>query len=121
LKILLDQNVPAILRRFLIGHTTIASSEIGWTELANGVLLAAAERAGFDVLVTGDKNIPRQQNLSGRRIALVILGNQRWPVIKPDVEMIVARIGSVRAGEHVFIPVDRPALRRRPHPQKPAI
>jgi predicted nuclease of predicted toxin-antitoxin system len=117
LKILLDQNVPAILRRFLIGHTTIPSSEIGWAELTNGVLIAAAERDGFDVLVTGDKNIPRQQNLSGRRLAVVILGNQSWPVIKPHVDMIVARIGVVEAGGQVFIPIDRPALRRRPAPR----
>jgi predicted nuclease of predicted toxin-antitoxin system len=113
LKILQDQNVPAILRRFLIGHTTIPSSEIGWAELSNGVLVAAAERDGFDVLVTGDKNIPHQQNLTGRKIALVILGNQSWPVIKPHLDMIVARIGTVSPGEQVFIPIERPALRRR--------
>ena len=114
MKILLDQNVPAILRRFLIGHTVIPSSEIGWAELSNGTLIAAAERDGFDVLVTGDKNIPRQQNLTGRRLAVVIVGNQSWPVMKPYVTTIVARIGAVSAGEQVFIPIDCPPLRRRP-------
>jgi hypothetical protein len=84
--------------------------------LSNGVLIAAAERDGFDVLVTGDKNIPRQQNLTGRRLAVVILGNQSWPVIKPHVAMIVERIGVVSAGEQIFIPIERPALRRRPRP-----
>lgn len=77
------------------------------------MLIAAAERDGFDVLVTGDKN------LSGRRLAVMILGNQSWPVIKPHVDMIVAQIGVVKAGEQVFIPIDRPALRRRPFNPNP--
>jgi hypothetical protein len=51
--------------------------------LANGELLTAAESAGFEVLVTTDKNIRYQQNLAGRRIAIVVLGKARWRLIRP--------------------------------------
>jgi uncharacterized linocin/CFP29 family protein len=47
--------------------------------LANGALLTAAEEAGFDLLLSTDKNIQYQQNLKGRRIAIVILGNAQRP------------------------------------------
>jgi hypothetical protein len=47
--------------------------------LTNGELLTAAEEAGFDVLLTTDKNIQYQQNLTGRRIAIVVLGNPQQP------------------------------------------
>ncbi len=51
----------------------------GWDRLSNGDLLHAAEEAGFDVLVTTDKNIRYQQNLKGRRIAIIVLGNSQRP------------------------------------------
>jgi hypothetical protein len=52
--------------------------ERGWEKLTNGDLLSAAEEAGFDMLLTADKNMSYQQNLSARRIALVVLGNSPW-------------------------------------------
>jgi hypothetical protein len=52
----------------------ITAQERGWDTLSNGDLLEAAERAGIDVVVTADKNMRYQQNLAGRKIALVILG-----------------------------------------------
>jgi hypothetical protein len=51
-----------------------------WGTLTNGDLLAEAERAGFDVLLTADKNMRYQQNLRGRRIAIVVLSTLQWPV-----------------------------------------
>jgi hypothetical protein len=113
MRILLDQNVPAILRRFLFGHTTFLSSQMGWSELSNGVLIRAAEREGFDVLVTGDKNIPHQQNLSDLRIALVILGNNSWPVLEPRTAAIVSLINGATPGSLISVPIERHALRRR--------
>jgi hypothetical protein len=58
--------------------------------LRNGDLLDAAEAAGFDVLVTTDKNIQYQQDLTSRKIALVVLGNPQWPVLRLHVERVVA-------------------------------
>ena len=70
--ILFDHVTPRGIARFLPGHTVITAKGQGWGTLSNGDLLLAAERAGFDVFVTADKNMRYQQNLEGRRIALRI-------------------------------------------------
>jgi len=49
--------------------------------IGNGDLLFAADAAGFDLLLTTDKNLSYQQNLAGRKIAIVVLGNAQWPVL----------------------------------------
>jgi hypothetical protein len=77
--ILFDNGVPAPLRHALKGHVIVEAYQRGWDRLLNGDLIAAAEAAGFDVLVTTDKNIRFQQNLKGRKIAFLVIGNQRWP------------------------------------------
>jgi hypothetical protein len=71
-------------------------------------LLTAAETAGFDVLVTTDKNIRYQQNLTGRMIAIVVLGNAQWPVLRLHVAHVVAAVNAATAGDfvEVEIPVD---------------
>jgi hypothetical protein len=79
--ILLDENIPHDLRAYLPHAYTAAYA--GFAGLKNGKLLDAAEAAGFDVLVTGDKTLPCEQNLTGRKIALVCLSAASWPVIEP--------------------------------------
>jgi len=54
--------------------------------LFNGELLNAAEAAGFELLVTPDKNMRHRQNLQGRKIAIIVLGNAQWPVLRRYVE-----------------------------------
>ncbi|WP_299788534.1 hypothetical protein [Ramlibacter sp.] len=46
---------------------------MGWGTLQNGALIAAAEAEGFDVFLTTDKKLKYQQNLAGRRLAIVVL------------------------------------------------
>jgi hypothetical protein len=58
--------------------------------LTNVELLKAAEAASFQVLITTDKNIRYQQNLSERAIALVVLGIPQWPILRPHVDRVVA-------------------------------
>lgn len=79
----------------------------GWDRLTNGELLAAAEESGFDVLLTTDKNIRYQQNLTGRKIAVVVLGQARWRLIRPMIPQIVAALHAARPGTftEVEIPV----------------
>jgi hypothetical protein len=77
--VLFDQGTPVPKRAFLKGHTVETAAQRGWDKLKNGELLEAAEKAGFEVLVTPDKNIPYQQNLELRKIAIVVLGNPQWP------------------------------------------
>ena len=50
-------------------HVVTYARQIGWHELENGELIQRAEDAGYDVLLSTDKNIRYQQNLSGRKIA----------------------------------------------------
>jgi len=70
MRILFDHSTPAPLARFLTGHAVTKAKERGWDALTNGDLLAVVEEAGFDMLLTADKNMRYQQNLTGRRIAL---------------------------------------------------
>jgi hypothetical protein len=80
----------------------------GWDTFKNGDLLTAAEAAGFDVLITTDKNIRYQQNLISRRIAIVVLGNAQWPVLRLHVAHVVAAVDAATSGSftEVDIPVD---------------
>ena len=67
--------------------------------MANGDLLRAAEEAGFDVLLTTDKNMRYQQNFAGRRIAVVVLGNGLWPFVKPMLPQVAAEVNTARPGQ----------------------
>jgi hypothetical protein len=89
--ILFDHVTPRGIARFLPGHPVTKAKERGWDTLTNGDLLAAAERAGFDVLLTADKNMRYQQNLTGRRIALVVLSTPQWPLVRLHMERIAQR------------------------------
>ena len=71
MKVLFDQNVPRPLARFLTKHGVTRSAQLGWEELTNGDLIKAAEDSDFEVLVTADGNLGRQQNLEERRLAMM--------------------------------------------------
>jgi hypothetical protein len=73
--------------------------------LANGELIAAAEAAGFELLLTTDKNIRYQQNLQGRKIAFVVIGNQQWPTLRRYVERIVAAVNAATPGSYVEVEI----------------
>ena len=66
--------------------------------MRNGALLAEAERQ-FDVLVTTDQNLRFQQNLQGRRLAILVLPTTSWPVLRDRVTEIVAAVNAIRPGE----------------------
>jgi hypothetical protein len=77
MRILFDHGTPAPLRASLVGHSVTRTQDLGWDRFNNGELLTAAEHAGFDLLLTTDKNIRYQQNLTERKIAIVVLGNSQ--------------------------------------------
>lgn len=101
--ILFDHVTPKGIAQFLPGHTVTKAKDRGWDTLANGDLLAAAERAGFDVLLTADKNMRYQQNLEGRRIALVVLSTPQWPVVKLHLEKIAAAVNTATTGSYIEV------------------
>ena len=105
MRILFDHGAPAPLRRFLKGHTSILARDMGWSTLSNGELLKRAEAEGFDVLLTTDKNLGYQQNLSGRKIAILVLEDGDWSVLRYRTEGVVEAVNSAAAGEYRVIPV----------------
>jgi len=76
MRVLFDQGVPVPLRVLLEGHSVRTAAEESWDRLRNAELLTAAEAARFDVFLTTDKNLQYQQNLAGRRIAVIVLTKQ---------------------------------------------
>jgi predicted nuclease of predicted toxin-antitoxin system len=105
--ILFDNGTPAPLRDALKGHIVVEAIERGWDRLNNGELIAAAEAEGFEILLTTDKNMRHQQNLTGRKIAFVVLGNQQWPVLLRYVDRVVAAVNAATPGSYseVEIPI----------------
>ena len=103
MRILFDQGTPEPLRKSLTGHEVSTAHEMGWSQLENGELLDAAERA-FDAFVTTDQNIRHQRNLSGRTLAIVVLTTTSWPVIRRNVAAVVAALDSIKSGEYREIP-----------------
>ncbi len=77
----------------MAGHEVSTFVETGWNlRLENGELLKGAEKAGFDVMVTSDQKIRYQQNLTGRRLALVVLGSNIWPIVREHRAEILAKV-----------------------------
>ena len=107
MRILFDHNTPRQLRHHLMGHDVVVAEERGWATLVNGELLDRAEEAGYEVVITADKNMPHQQNLRGRSFALVVLGANRWPLIEPRIDDIRAALEGIQPGEvrEVYIPM----------------
>jgi hypothetical protein len=82
MRILFDNGTPRGVAVGLPDHIVEEARSRGWDTLRNGELLDAAEAAGFDVFLTTDRNIRYQQNLTGRKIAIVVLGKGRWRLIR---------------------------------------
>ncbi len=101
--ILFDHVTPRGIARFLPGHTVTKAKDRGWDTLTNGDLLAEAERAGFDVLLTADKNMRYQQNLAGRRIALVVLSIPQWPLVRLHLDIIAAAVNAATPGSYAEV------------------
>ena len=80
--ILFDQGTPVPLRHALVGHTVGTAYDRGWSTLSNGELLAMAEAASFDVLITTDRQLRHQQPLATHRMAVIVLPTTRWPEIQ---------------------------------------
>jgi len=103
--ILFDHGTPRSIARFLAGHTVELALARGWDRLANGALLKAAEDAGFDVLLSTDKNIRYQQNLKDRRIAIVILGNPQRPAVHRHIGRVIAAVNACEPGSHTEVEI----------------
>ena len=119
LRILLDENLPTALSRQIVGHHVTAAIEMGWAGISNGDLTATAEAEGFEVLITADQNIRYQQNLTGRRLILIVLSTNIWPIIRANPAPILAAVEQVKHGDYVQVTLDRPVRNRRPYLPSP--
>ena len=103
--VLFDQGTPRGIARWLLNHTVKEAKSQGWDRLTNGELLNAAEQAGFDVLLTTDKNLRYQQNLEARRIAIVVLGKGRWRLIRPMISAVVEAVNVAQPGTYTEVDI----------------
>jgi hypothetical protein len=115
--LLFDRNCPNPLIRGLTGFTIRTTQVQGWNTLTNGALLRAAERAGFDIMLSADRNLRHQQNLQGRRLALVVMSSPAWPLVQPHIALVQAALDAATAGSYQEVVFPRPALRRKPPPE----
>ena len=118
-RILLDENLPIALKRLLTGHEVATVKDMGWKGIQNGALLALAQQSGFEVLITGDKNLIYQQNPAGRMIALVVLSETQWLVVRSESDRILEALVGIAAGSYREVALARPGLVRRPPPNPP--
>ena len=105
MKVLFDQGTPVPLRRYLRSHEVTTVYELAWSTLQNGILLSKAEAAGFDVLVTTDKSLKYQQNLSERRLAIVALLSTSWPKIQAKVSAVAAAVDESVPGSYIEVEI----------------
>jgi hypothetical protein len=89
-KVLLDENLDHALRKLLGQHEVVTVAYRGWAGLKNGELLKTAEDDGIDVFLTGDGTLSYEQNLTGRRLAIVALSAIQLPIIKQHLPKIIA-------------------------------
>jgi hypothetical protein len=115
-RLLLDQSAPRGLKTVLTGYDISTAREMGWAEISNGDLLAAAEAAGFAILVTADQSIPFQNNLSGRRIAIISLTTNHWDTVRPVTDRVQQACDAARNSGYVVVEFPTPPRRRRPRP-----
>jgi len=105
MRILFDQGAPVPIAAWLREHTVRTTLEEKWDTLVNGELLRVAEEAGFDVLLTNDNNMAYQQNLKGRKIAIVVLSGNRWRLVQRVIRKIVAAINKAEPGSYTVVDV----------------
>jgi len=104
-RVLLDHCVPRPLRRLLLNCLISTAVEMGWSQLKNGELLDAAEAALFDVLVTADKNLRYQQNLSARRIAIIELPTNRLRALAGYASQVNSILHTIMPGDYHIVPL----------------
>jgi hypothetical protein len=105
MRILFDHGTPAPLIPFLQGHAVTKAIERGWDRISNGQLLNAAEAAGFDLVLTTDKRIRYQQNLTGRKIAIVVLGNSQWRIVRQHLDRIASAVNQATPGSYAVVEI----------------
>ncbi|MDQ2746834.1 MAG: hypothetical protein M3T96_06210 [Acidobacteriota bacterium] len=105
MKILLDHNLDRRLKNYLTEYETATTQERDWTDALNGELLALAEENNFDVMLTADSNIKTQQNMSKRKISILVLRafNNRLATHIEMIDDIHQALAKIKSGEIVEV------------------
>lgn len=105
MRILFDECLPARLGRGLVGHEVSTAPKMGWAGLKNGALLTRAVAAGFDVFLTVDKNLPKQQKFATYVIAVVVLrcATNDLNDLKKLVPELLAKLPAAKKGEALLV------------------
>ena len=109
-----DEDVPRKLAPFLSRHEIQTVVSMKWGGIKNGALLTLIEREGFNVFLTGDKNMENQHRLQGWPFAVLIMSAINWPVVRPHIQTISAAIDEAKPGTvrmidcGVFVPRSKP-------------
>ena len=106
MRISFDQGTPVPLRRHLSGHTVSTAYEMGWSDLANGDLLAKAG-SQFDLMMTTDQNLRYQQYLKGRKLAILVLPTTSWPEIQKRTSDVTSAVSGMKSGGYLSRKTDR--------------
>jgi hypothetical protein len=104
-RVLLDESLPRLLARDLVGHEAVTVQAQGWAGLKNGALLRAAAGAGFGALLTADRNLPYQQNLPVAGVGVIVLRarSNRLPDLTPLVPALLKALAVIRPGEVIHV------------------
>ena len=106
MRIILDESTPQKLRLLMDArHTVVTTWFQGWSGLKNGALLNAAEQEGFELFITADQALSYQQNMAGRKIALLVLSTNNWSLVRVHITQITAAIDAASAGSFVFVDI----------------
>jgi hypothetical protein len=99
-RVLLDECVPRPLKRELAGFDVVHVTELGWAGRRNGILLASMREAGFDTLVTVDRNLQFQQNIPAAGMIVVVLyaRTNRIPDLRPLMPAVRDILATAKAG-----------------------
>src|SRR6476660_9593452 len=98
MKVLLDECVPWPMHKLLTGHQCMTAQQRGWGGIKNGELLKLAE-AEFDLFITSDQNIRYQQNLAGRRIAILELSTNDISRIEASSSLLEDALKNIKPDE----------------------
>ena len=104
MRILLDECVPWPINKLLVGHQCMTAQQCGWGGIQNGELLRLAENQ-FEVFITSDQNLRFQQNLAGRRIAIIQLSTNKLRPILAAAALIQSAVVKASPGDFVTLQI----------------
>ena len=103
MKLLLDEGVPDIIKQRLSSFSIFSVKEMAWRGITNGKLLDLMSQHEFQIIITTDKNLPHQQNLTKRQISAIILPANEIPTVVELLPEIAGAIDTILPGDFKLV------------------